>query len=75
MHAALTPQLLSLLPGLVVCCWHEHAGIHHSAASCSEALASAKPDDVLPALLRCDLSEACQHTPHRSSVRVVCLNF
>ena len=57
MHASLTPQLLSLLPGLVGCCWHPHAGAHQAAASCAEALASAKPGEVLPPLLRCALSE------------------
>ena len=57
MHPSLTPQLLSLLPGLVGCCWHSHTGIHQSAASCAEALVSAKSGVVLPPLLRCGLSE------------------
>ena len=56
MHASLTPQLLSLLPGLVGCCWHGHEGLHQAAASSAEALASAKPGDVLPPLLRCGYS-------------------
>ena len=62
MHPFLTPHLLSVLPGLVGCCWHAQAGIHHAAASSAVALASAKPGNVLPPLLRCDSSRRTQST-------------
>ena len=51
-HASLAPDILSLLSGLAACCCHEHSGIHWAAASCVGALASSKPDAILPVLLR-----------------------
>ena len=51
-HQSLVSSTLSLLPGLVGCCWHEHSGVHSAAAACAEALASARSGAVLPPLLR-----------------------
>lgn len=72
MHPSLTPHLLLVLPGLVGCCWHAHAGIHHSAASSAVAVASAKAGDVLPALLRCDSSKETYISPFLCSLSVAC---
>ena len=57
-HVSLSAQLRSLLPGLLECCKHRHAGVQEIAASAVEALASAKPGIILPPMLRYYLLEA-----------------
>ncbi len=51
-YEGLVSYILSLLPGLVGCCWHVHSGVHSAAAACAEAVACARPRVVLPPLLR-----------------------
>ncbi len=71
LHAALKPQLVSLLPGVAACCAHSSRAVQAAAATCVLSLVKAQPAAILPTLLRCAASYAnCSCTSKQADRKI-----